>query len=88
MIFIYVYHELFQISIEYFLSNCISCVGSQCFKSLRKFEFRTIEAERYRIESERKKHDHIRQSIRYLDFCVVVVVVVVSIVVMYHVVSS
>lgn len=33
----------------------ISCVGSQCFKSLRKFEFRTIEAERYRIESERKK---------------------------------
>ena len=57
---------------EYFLSNCIS----HCFKSLRKFEFRTIEAERYRIESERKKkHDHIRQSIRYLDFCVVVVVV-------------
>jgi len=72
-------------SIEYFLSNCISCEGSQCFKSLRKFEFRTIEAERYRIESERKKHDHIRQSIRYLDLCVVVVV---SIVVMYHVVSS
>jgi len=76
-----------NISIEYFLSNCIWCVGSHCFKSLRKFEFRTIEPERYRIESEReKKHDHIRQSIRYLDFCVVVVIV--SIVVMYHVVSS
>jgi len=75
-----------NISIEYFLSNCISCVGSHCFKSLRKFEFRTIEPERYRIEWEKKKHDHIRQSIRYLDFCVVVVIV--SIVVMYHVVSS
>ena len=56
MIFIYVYNELFQIyPSEYFLSNCISCVGSHCFKSLRKFEFRTIEPERYRIESERKK---------------------------------